>query len=413
MANWTTEWTTHPDYPGWRKRRLVDPKTGMQAMLQTFWERIPGSDPNLPGPPGAEGWGGIFPNRPDWGKRPELPEWPPRQKQPPLGSYPGDPEGREPKPYRPPSGTHEMPGIPDGLPKKPRPSWGMFPPGFDKFPRKPPLSPRRPPGWHNLPERVEEPDWWREKFPFFPKWKDKDINPLRPMPMPYNPPGSGSIWDKFPRRKFDGNEKDFFQLLKDAQVGSAMPKLHKSIDPLSQYPHYGGIPDRRREFREENVDYYSPSAVDEAGMTEGMITWGKTPTGRNTRSSAHPLSTADLDTLSRENRLARESAARGPQLGGVPEGDREFVDTMHNIQNAYFTGADFGYEEGWAERLGATQEQIDMFMAVPEEAIRHAMENPTDAVLQQFEEYYGFPLNVNDPDMQKYFGDRKKKRPRG
>ena len=101
---------------------------------------------------------------------------------------------------------------------------------------------------------------------------------------------------------------------------------------------------------------------------------------------------------------------RGPQLGGVPESDRKFVDTMHSIQNAYFTGADFGYEEGWPEQLGATQEQIDMFMAVPEEAIRHAMENPTDAVLQQFEEYYGFPLNVNDPDMQKYFEDRKKKR---
>ena len=54
-----------------------------------------------------------------------------------------------------------------------------------------------------------------------------------------------------------------------------------------------------------------------------------------------------------------------------------------------------------------------MFMAVPEEALQHAMDNPTDAVLQEFEEYYGFPLNVNDPDMQKYFEDRKKKRPRG
>ena len=53
---------------------------------------------------------------------------------------------------------------------------------------------------------------------------------------------------------------------------------------------------------------------------------------------------------------------------------------------------------------------IDMFMAVPEEALQYAMDNPTDAVLEEFEEYYGFPLNVNDPDMQKYFSDRKKKR---
>ena len=419
MSKWNTEWITHPEYPGWRKRRLISKDGMMQALIHTNWERIPGSDPTLPGPPGAEGWGGLFPRekwperkRPDWGKFPIWPEWPPRRKQPPMGSYPGDPEGREPKPYRPPFGTHEMPGIPD-RPARP-PGWHnlpeKFPDGFNPFLRPNPYRPPTPAvPWGKFPER-KEPDWWKDKYPFFPKWKDKDLTPLKPMPMPYNPPGFGSIWDKFPRRKFDGNEKDFLQLLKDAQVGSAMPKLHKSIDPLSQYPHYGGIPDRRREFREENVDYYSPSAVDEAGMTEGMITWGKTPTGRNTRSSAHPLSTADLDTLSRENRLARESAARGPQLGGVPEGDRKFVDTMHNIQNAYFTGADFGYEEGWAERLGATQEQIDMFMAVPEEALRHAMNNPTDAVLQQFEEYYGFPLNVNDPDMQKYFGDRKKRR---
>ena len=378
MANWTTEWITHPDYPGWRKRRLVDPKTGMHALLGTFWERIPGADPTLPGPPGAEGWGGLFPRekwperkRPDWGKFPIWPEWPPRRKQPPLGSYPGDPEGREPKPYRPPFGTHEMPGIPDGLPKKPRPSWGMFPPGFDKFPRKPPLSPRRPPGWHNLPERVE-PDWWRENLPFFPRWKDKDLTPLKPMPMPYNPPGSGSIWDKFPRRKFDGNKEDFFQLLKDAQVGSEMG--------------------RTRGLRRENM----------------MI-----PPGKRKR---YP---AEFDPATGQNRVVPgtlrttypdEERVTGPQLGGVPEGDREFVDTMHNIQNAYFTGADFGYEEGWPEQLGATQEQIDMFMAVPPEAIRHAMENPTDAVLQQFEEYYGFPLNVNDPATQRWVDDFKKRR---
>jgi len=324
MANWTTEWTTHPKYPGWRKRRLVDPRTGMQAMLQTYWERIPGSDPTLPGPPGSERGGNPF--------------LPPIWKRPYFGKFPKLPPG---KPYRPPSGTHEMPGIPG--------------------------RPARPPGWHNLPERIE-PDWWRENLPFFPKWGDKGIKPM-PMPMPGTLPG---IWDKFPRRKFDGNKEDFFQLLKDAQVGSEMG--------------------RTRGLRRENM----------------MI-----PPGKRKR---YP---AEFDPATGQNRVVPgtlrttypdEERVTGPQLGGVPEGDREFVDTMHNIQNAYFTGADFGYEEGWAERLGATQEQIDMFMAVPEEAIRHAMENPTDAVLQQFEEYYGFPLNVNDPDMQKYFGDRKKRR---
>ena len=329
--NWTTEWTTHPEYPGWRKRRLVDPKSGAEAMLQTFWERIPGSDPTLPGPPGSERGGNPF--------------LPPSWKRPDFGKFPKLPPG---KPYRPPSGTHEMPGIPD---TEGRPS--------------------RPPGWHNLPERVE-PDWWKKPFPFFPKWGDKDLTPLKPLPMPYNPPDTGSFFDKFPRRKFEGNEKDFLQLLKDAQVGSGMGRTRGLRRENMMIP-----PEKRGRY---------PAEFDPA-------------TGQN-RVVPGTLRTTYPD----------EERVTGPQLGGVPEGDRKFVDTMHNIQNAYFTGADFGYEEGWPEQLGATQEQIDMFMAVPEEAIRHAMENPTDAVLQQFEEYYGFPLNVNDPDMQKYFEDRKKKR---
>ena len=104
---------------------------------------------------------------------------------------------------------------------------------------------------------------------------------------------------------------------------------------------------------------------------------------------------AEFDPATGQNRVVPgtlrttypdEERVRGPQLGGVPEGDRKFVNTMHAIQNAYFTGADFGYEEGWTDRLGATQEQIDMFMAVPEEAFQYAMENPTDDVLMQFED---------------------------
>ena len=206
-----------------------------------------------------------------------------------------------------------------------------------------PDRPVRPPEWHNLPEKF--------------------------------PDGFNPFWDKFPRRKFEGNEKDFLQLLKDAQVGSEMGRKSGLRRENMMIP-----PEKRGRY---------PAEFDPA-------------TGQN-RVVPGTLKTS----------YPNEERMRGPQLGGVPEGDRKFVDTMHSIQNAYFSGADFGYEEGWTERLGATQEQIDMFMAVPEEALQHAMDNPTDAVLQQFEEYYGFPLNVNDPDMQKYFEDRKKKRPRG
>ena len=78
-------------------------------------------------------------------------------------------------------------------------------------------------------------------------------------------------------------------------------------------------------------------------------------------------------------------------LGPANERDAAFG----KIHGAYYTGADFGYEQGWPERLGVPQEYIDVYMAVPDEAKQYAHDNPTDAILQQFEEKYGFPLDVS------------------
>ena len=78
-------------------------------------------------------------------------------------------------------------------------------------------------------------------------------------------------------------------------------------------------------------------------------------------------------------------------MGPVNERDAAFS----KIHGAYYTGADFGYEQGWPERLGVPQEYIDVYMAVPDEAKQYAHDNPTDAILQQFEEKYGFPLDVS------------------
>ena len=86
----------------------------------------------------------------------------------------------------------------------------------------------------------------------------------------------------------------------------------------------------------------------------------------------------------------KETLDRGV-LGPVNERDRSFS----KIHGAYYTGADFGYEQGWPERLGVPQEYIDVYMAVPDEAKQYAHDNPTDAILQQFEEKYGFPLDVS------------------
>ena len=86
----------------------------------------------------------------------------------------------------------------------------------------------------------------------------------------------------------------------------------------------------------------------------------------------------------------KETLDRGV-LGPVNERDRSFS----KIHGAYYTGADFGYEQGWPERLGVPQEYIDVYMADPDEAKQYAHDNPTDAILQQFEEKYGFPLDVS------------------
>ena len=86
----------------------------------------------------------------------------------------------------------------------------------------------------------------------------------------------------------------------------------------------------------------------------------------------------------------KETLDRGV-LGPVNERDRSFS----KIHGAYYTGADFGYEQGWPERLGVPQEYKDVYMAVPDEAKQYAHDNPTDAILQQFEEKYGFPLDVS------------------
>jgi hypothetical protein len=78
-------------------------------------------------------------------------------------------------------------------------------------------------------------------------------------------------------------------------------------------------------------------------------------------------------------------------MGPANERDAAFS----TIHDAYYTGADFGYEQGWPERLGVPQEYINLYMAVPDEAKQYAHDNPTDAILQQFEEKYGFPLDVS------------------
>jgi hypothetical protein len=226
-----------------------------------------------------------------------------------------------------------------------------------------------------------------------------------------------------------------FDLIQKAQLGSAMPKYHSGMgknirdlstematDPLSYVS--DNVRGPTRGLRRENMVIPPPMrkrypAEFDPATGQNRVVPG---TLRTTYPGAGRISDLPLRSATQGDSMSDHLAAtygeNSPEFkrhqaqdAGIelPKG-RDWINKMHDIQNAHFGGADFGYEEFWPQRLGVTNEMIDMFMAVPEEALQHAMDNPTDAVLQEFEEYYGFPLNVNDPDMQKYFEDRKKRR---
>ena len=249
---------------------------------------------------------------------------------------------------------------------------------------------------------------YAKEMPFHP-WGKRGI---KPAPMPYlkNPVerfpegwnrneriNTDELFKGGPDRNEPNIDKGkLFDLIQKAQLGSAMPKYHSRMGK--------NIRDLSTEMATDPLSYVSDNV-------RGPQLGGKQ------RISDLPLRSATQgDSMS--DHLAATYGEDSPELRSheaqdagieLPKG-RDWITKMHDIQSAYFTGADFGYEEFWPQRLGVTNEMIDMFMAVPEEALQHAMDNPTDAVLQQFEEYYRLLLNVNDPDMQKYFGDRKKKR---
>jgi len=85
------------------------------------------------------------------------------------------------------------------------------------------------------------------------------------------------------------------------------------------------------------------------------------------------------------------------QVKGVMGLPDEKSKAFSKIHHAYSTGADFGYEPDWASRLNVPDGYIELYMAVPDAAKKYAYDNPTDSVLEQFEEKYGFPLNISIP----------------
>lgn len=97
-----------------------------------------------------------------------------------------------------------------------------------------------------------------------------------------------------------------------------------------------------------------------------------------------------------------EFEARDDGIVEPPKESMEYAKKMHSIQEAMLGGADFGYEDFWPQRLGVTNDMIDMVMLTPIEAMVFAMQNPTDMVLEEFERKYGWPINVNSEALREY-----------
>jgi len=317
--NWETKYITHPEYPGWRKRKLVSPDGVMQAMVQTFWERIPGSDPSLPAPPGA--------NR--------------RRINPPWGKW----------------GGRSIPPV-----EMPNPPWGKIPktdPGFDlqnwgNAPMPSPMEPSGPRHEYGIRNLFANPSALRslrERWPstINPPWANpgRENTPIHPSKRKYYPaefdPATGqNRVNREEQARIINSSNNMTNVFPDIQTGS----------------------------RELLSDF----------MAEGV---------------GHEYTEQEVwDQIEHENKMKEQFH--------ISPNNPEYPQKMHSLQEALFD-ADWGEVElDWAERLGASWEMVNMVMSTPKEAMVFASENPTDAVLKEFERKYGWPLNVNSPALREY-----------
>jgi hypothetical protein len=142
---------------------------------------------------------------------------------------------------------------------------------------------------------------------------------------------------------------------------------------------------------------------------EGIVPLRDTPGGVANEDRGNPFLTAQgvVDPATGQRRVStpvgQPISQPNEEVGFM---DREISDhgqKMRNVMDAYYGGADFGYETEWAEGLGVAQKDIDNFMAALNSGdIDYAMQNPTDFVLEEFERKWGWPLNVNSSS---YRGD--------
>lgn len=178
------------------------------------------------------------------------------------------------------------------------------------------------------------------------------------------------------------------------------------------------------------------------GMGEGVVPtpysnsinppWGVNPRGVGDDITIPPARRVNtpgvFDPATGQNRVARQGPTMTPYSEGYmmsdevptplgfaetmsqvdegisepPKESMEYAKKMHSVQEAFFNGADFGYETEWNQALGVTNRMIDLVMSTPVEAMVFAAQNPTDMVLEEFERKYGWPINVNSESLMRY-----------
>tara|TARA_R100000458_G_scaffold269_1_gene201 strand:+ start:2647 stop:3711 length:1065 start_codon:yes stop_codon:yes gene_type:complete len=342
-----TQWITHPNYPGWRKRRLVSPDGQRMAATYYPWERIPGSDPSLPPPP-EPGLRTLPNNRPTppnsisppWGR----PNFIPRRNLPNIPNLPNKPLPR----------MYNMPELP--IPNDPR----MY-----NMP-EPPINKGRQYNMPSLYKKTLEhmvplgrgkniggginPPWANMRKPVVDMTRDITIPPARRVNTPgvFNPAtGQNRV----------------------AQQGPIWPPGLMREEMEDSFPPMGGFGESMAEF------------MFEAGYPE----------------SDQPGTPEYQEIM--------EFEARDDGIVEPPKGSMEYARKMHDIQEAMLNGADFGYEDYWPQSLGVTNEMIDKVMLTPIEAMVFAMQNPTEMVLKEFENYYGWPINVHSEALREHINN--------
>ena len=169
-----------------------------------------------------------------------------------------------------------------------------------------------------------------------------------------------------------------------ASVVNPVDSMYQSYNPAGGWAEAGRL-------APDNIAAANVAAMNQVSLPYGGIPSDLHGGGAPSYYRDHPeMTPLDASVVAPPRMPTAGETVRGV-MGPANERDSAFS----RIHDAYYTGADFGYEQGWPERLDVPTEYIDLYMAVPDKAKQYAHDNPTDSVLQQFEEKYGFPLDVS------------------